>query len=123
MGCEPSFPAEPGFLAFGVLAGGGVDAFPAIIEGDAVGEELADFAEADGFLDGGGGMRVAGDFVDGTLFEHLAGAGVDALVEGGAIWADDAAAEGGFPGAGGGGPLIAEIGAAVAGEEADFEGA
>ena len=75
------FAAEPGVLPFGVLAGGGVDP---VLAGGAVefaGEQLADLAETDGFLEAGRDVAERGDFFNRAAMEHEPGAAGDAFVE------------------------------------------
>lgn len=78
---EPFFAAEPGALAFGVLAGGDDEAFLAVVAGEVAREESADFGDADGFGGGGGFGGEGRDFIDGSVVEHHRGALADAGVE------------------------------------------
>lgn len=79
--CDPFFSAEPGALAFGVLAGGEVDEFLAAFAGDFSTEVGLDVADADGFFAGFGEVFVGGDFLDGSVVYHELGAGCDALAK------------------------------------------
>ena len=90
---QPFFPAEPGFLALRVLAGGRVDEFLAGRAVDLAVEERSDFAEADGFLTVVGNFCQCGDFLQRAPIEHSSGAEGDAGVEISTCALDDEAAE------------------------------
>src|SRR5690606_19305742 len=117
---QPGFPAEPRFLALGVLTGGGGDALLAGRAVDASVEQVPDLGDADGFGEGGGKVGT-GDFVDGAVIEHAAGTERDAAVEVVALAVDDEAGKGAIDREGARFPAVAQLGALFPGEEADFE--
>lgn len=116
---KASLAAEPGDLAFGVLAGGRLDLSNGVGERKLALQVGLDFSDADGFGAGGGEGRTGSDFLDGSGGDHLVDALINALMEQGTIPYEHAAFDDGWRALGSG----AKGGLGLTCEQADLQGA